>query len=205
MAVSELAVVNDALVRVGAETVPSFEDATAQALAVSTIYAHVRRRLLADHFWNFSLRSVIPPQLVLTSVQRRLLFGQYVYQMPADTLRVVGLESFSDFQLSADQLYTDDLLVAVSATNPNPPGVVYVADVAPSFWSPWFDELIVLELAAAFAIAITDQTGREAVYRSRADAYARRARALDSQQTPAIVYDLIRIYLENRGNPLAGN
>lgn len=204
MALSDLDVVNDALIRIGAETIPSFEDASATARATAQVYRTVRRRLLADHPWVFAIRSVIPAQLVLTSVQRRLLYGRYVYQMPSDLLRVMGLESFGDFQLSGDQLYTDDLMTAVTVTNPTPPGLVYVADVSPNLWAPWFDELIVLELAAAFAISITDQSGRAELYRGQADKQARRARAIDSQSTPPIVFDLNRIYLTRTANPLAG-
>lgn len=204
MATSALDVVNDALIRIGAETIPSFEDASATARATAQVYNTVRRRLLADHPWSFAVRSTIPTQLLLATVDRRLLHGRYAYQLPADLLRILGLESFGDFQVSGDQLYTDDLLTAVTTTNPRPPGLIYVSDAPPSFWAPWFDELIVLELAAAFAISITDQTARAETYKSMADRQARRARAIDSQTTPSIVFDLTRIYLARTPNPLAG-
>lgn len=179
---SELAIVNEALVRIGATPVASLSDLSAQSLAAANIFATVRDELLADFPWSFALRE---ERLARLSTRgERLLSGRYTHQVPAEALRVLGLLCYTPYQMAGDQIYSD-------AKDAN---LVYIARVPVSAWSSSFVKLMALELAAAFAITITDSSNRADMFYREAARLRARARSLDSQQTPARVLDLMRIY-----------
>jgi len=74
---------------------------------------------------------------------------------------------------------------------------------APS-WSAPFRKWVVLELASAFSVSLTDNQQRANFFYQQAWEQRRIARSIDSQQTPSYVFDLMRIYLKTQGNPLGG-
>lgn len=187
-----LALVNEALVRLGVPPLASLEDRTAQSLAAATLYQNVTDDLLSDHPWHFSLRETRLAQLSPDQLDLRLLGYKFVYQLPTDYLRVLGLSERGHYALAGDQLYTD----TKDAT------LVYVVRSEAREWPAYFRELVVFELAAAFAMTLTDSTSRADVFYRRAAQERPRARAIDSQQTPPYVFDLMRIYTARRNNPL---
>lgn len=192
---SSLEIANEALVRIGVPPVPSFDDATAQGLVLSALYAQTRRRCLADHPWAFALRESQLPKLVLSDPDLRLSEWDFVYQLPTDSLRVLGLKSFRTFAISGDQLYTHDAAARL----------VYVSDVDEPGWPAYFVHLVVLELAAALAISLTDSSSRADTFYVEARRERPRIRAIDSVQTPPFVFDLMRILAKRSYNPLAGS
>lgn len=188
---SDLEVVNEALVRIGASPIASMRDTSASALVASTLYATARDTALADFPWSFALRE--EPLVRLAQQGGRLEAEKYTYQVPTDSVRILGLCCRSPYRLSGDQLYTD----APEAT------LAYISRVEPSAWSAGFRRVVVLELAAAMAVAVTDSSARADVfYREAAHAIARQ-RSLDSQQTPPHVFDLMRVYA-SRGQNFGG-
>lgn len=189
---SDLAVVNEALVRLGVPPIASFSESSAQALTAQTVFKNVVRELTADHPWYFALREVTLPKLNLSESDTRFSGYEHVYQMPSDSVRVLGLKSLDRFQLAGDQLYTND----------DPAQLVYVRERNAEAWPPHFRKLVVLELAAAFAMTLTDNSGRATLFYNEANRYRPRCRALDSQQTPPQVFDLMRLYIRRTNNPL---
>jgi hypothetical protein len=193
MADNGLDLCNEALVRIGTKPLGSFADMTAQGMAAASIYRRVKRSLLADHPWSFTIRECNPAEILPSS--RRILYGKHVYQLPPDVLRVIGLRSKDYYELSADQLYTDQPPCTVNT--------LYVANVDESFFKPWFEELLVAELCVAFATSVTDNPDRAKIYESRLNNNMKaRARSIDSQQMPPAVYDLMKIYVQWSNNPL---
>jgi len=189
-----LSIVNQALVRIGAEPIASFNDQDAQALAVSELYTTVSRRMLASHPWYFALKGALLGRVSLPTGEHKLFNKfEYLYQLPTDNVRVLGLESYDRFRLAGQRLYTND----------KTPALVYVADVSPSGWAPYFEDLVVHELAAALAIAVTDTTSRADLYQAYTREHMRMARAINGQQTPVEIYELMQIYLRQSYNPLA--
>jgi hypothetical protein len=192
MAVSFLDLVNEALVRIGAAPVGSLAEFSAQSLAASTVAENVTQSMIADHPWAFALREKPLGEIVVADVDRRWQAFERVYQVPNDCLRVVGLSSGSPYQLAGDQIYTSCRHAEL----------VYIAETAPSTWPAYFRQALVYELAAAFAISVTDSANRAQLFYREAQQYKRRARALDSQQVPPRVFDLMRIYTQTPQNPL---
>jgi hypothetical protein len=190
---NDLAIINEALVRIGVNPLASLSDAGAQALTASTIYTNVKQELLSDHPWYFALREQRLAKLSLQQDELRFSGWRYVYQMPADRIRVLGLRSYDRYQLSGDQLYADD----------RDARLVYVSDAPEQTWPPYFRELVVFGAAAAFAISLTDNTQRADLMYAQEQRLRSRARAIDSQQTPPQVFNLMRIYVRRTTNPLS--
>lgn len=191
---TDLDIVNQALVRIGAEPVASLNVSTAQALAASTLYDTVVKRMLAETPWTFALKGALLPEIVPpTNSYQPFNRYEYVFQLPSDTIRVLGLESLCRFQMAQDRLYTND----------KHPRLVYVADVASSYFPAYFEDLVVHELAASFAISVTDTTSRADLYQSYVRRMKPRAMSIDAQQTPPEVFDLMRVYARISYNPIS--
>jgi hypothetical protein len=152
----------------------------------------VRKELLADHPWSFALREARLPQIVLPESELRFSGYKYTYQLPTDYIRVLGLQERTPYRLAGNQLYTD----AKSAY------LVYVADVDPPSWPAYFRHVVVLQLAATFALTLTESSNRADLFYREARQARARARSIDSQQTPPFVYDLMRVYTRRSVNPL---
>lgn len=190
---SDLAVVNEALVRIGVPPIASFSEQSAQALTAQTIYRNVVDELIADHPWYFALREVTLAKLEVDDEDRWYRGYKYVYQLPSDAMRILGLRSLDRYELAGDQLYTDD----------RHGDLVYIRQRGAEAWPPHFRRLAVFELAAAFAMTLTDSANRAQMMQNEAARYRPRARAIDSQQTPPQVFNLMRIYTRRSTNPLA--
>lgn len=192
MPASYLDIVNEALVRVGAAPVASLAEFDAQSLAAETLADNIIETMIADHPWSFALREKPLGEIVVADQDRRWQSFSRVYQLPGDVMRVVGLSSGSRYQIAGDQLYTDC----------QDAGLVYVVKTQPSTWPPYFRQALVYELAASFAISVTDSANRAQLFYREAEVYKRRARSIDAQQVPAKVFDLMRIYTQTPANPL---
>jgi len=190
---SRLEVINDGLVRLGVPPLASLSDQSAQAVAADSIYTTIADAALAEHPWSFAYRQKRLPKLNLNTEELRASDFSYVYQLPTDYLRVLGLRSYEFYQLAGDQLYTND----------KDAHVVYVARVDEPAWPAYFAKLISFQFAAAVAITLTEQTSRAELMFQLADRQRRMARSIDSLQTPPHVFNLMRIYTKRSHNPLA--
>ena len=89
MAQSETQIMNSALIKLGAEVILSPNDESDRARVMKTQYPISRNKLLRSHPWNFAIEyaslAVIDPKP--TQVWE---YG-YVYNLPADCLRPLGL------------------------------------------------------------------------------------------------------------------
>ncbi len=190
---SRLEVINDGLVRLGVPPLASLSDQSAQAVAADSIYTTISDAALSEHPWSFAYRQKQLPKLDINSTDLRASDFDYVYQLPTDYLRVLGLRSHDFYQLAGDQLYTNDKNAHV----------VYVARVPESTWPSYFVKMISFQFAGAVAITLTEQTSRAQLMFQLADQQRRMARSIDSLQTPPHVFNLMRIYTKRTNNPLA--
>ena len=84
MARSKVDICNNALRRLGQNTIVSLSEDSPQARLCNQIYDSVRDSLLAEHPWNFAMERASLAQLSSTPD-----FGfDYEYQLPSDCLRV---------------------------------------------------------------------------------------------------------------------
>jgi hypothetical protein len=191
---TDLEVVNEALVKIGASPIASLQDVGAQATAARVAYSTVVGTLLAQTPWYWALKRVQLPEVSLADGEFDE-FDQFdhIYQLPSDLVRSIGLASCEPFALIRDKLHTDD----------NDPVLVYVFRAEVTRWPDYFRDLVVKTLAGELAISVTDSSNRANLWLSRADVARPRAMAIDAQQTPNEVLDLMRIYTRGTTNPLA--
>jgi|SRR5690625_672258 len=189
---AHLEVVNEALIKLGASPIASMSDAGAQATAARALFRTTYTRLLAETPWYWALNKVELPKLASVDYHAFDRF-EYVYQLPSDLIRSVGLDCYCAFRVMGDRLYT----------NADPAALLYVADTQAEKWPGYFRELVVDSLASRMAISVTDSTNRAVYWSDQANNSRARAMAIDAQQTPPEILNLMRIYMRRHPNPLA--
>lgn len=191
---SDLSIINEGLVRLGVPPLASLADQSAQAISVASIYDNIRDEIMADFPWAFAVKQKVLASLAISPSSFRMKGYKYAYQLPADNLRILGLNNYSHFALSGDQVYTDD----DNAT------LLYIYRAPVGMWPPYFVELVAIELAAALSMTLTDSSSRAELFYRLAGRNRQRARSIDSQQTPNEVFQTVRAYSRRHSNWLRG-
>lgn len=176
MALSDIALCSRALLMIGATSIASFDEGTAEAEVAANLYPSVRDAVLSSHPWNFALRQVWLARLVATPTAD---FGN-AYQLPGDCLRTLsaGANARSrglPFRVVGDTLHSDSDEVVLT----------YVARVDEAYFPAFFSQALIARLAAEFCLPLTESTSRaEFLYRLAEDE-GRRARLADAQEDSA--------------------
>jgi len=97
---SNLSLINEALVRIGVNPLASFDDLSAQALTASNIYDETRDRCLSEHPWSFALKEEALSKLTEGSYTPNFLQYEHAFQLPVDALRVLGFWDRSRFMIA---------------------------------------------------------------------------------------------------------
>jgi hypothetical protein len=166
-----LSLINSALVRIGETPLPSISENSAGGNAASVLYDDIKNECLARHPWRFALKETDLSELASGSYSDE---WDHVYNPPTDLLRPLGLVSRMEFQWIGEEFYTRDS----DAT------LIYIRSVGESYFPPWFIAAMVVELAASFCIAVTEDTTKYQLLQDRADRVLwPRARSQDSQSS----------------------
>lgn len=181
MALSDIGLCARALVRIGAAPITSFDGETAESEIAGILYATVRDALLSSYPWTFASGQVELAQLGTMPVADY----QYAYQLPNDYLRAISCGSGGagrgvQYRIARDALHTD----SDSAT------LTYIFRPDEAEFPPYFDQALIVRLAAEFCIPVTESTSRaETLFRLAEKEFAR-ARQIDAQQdTPNKIDD----------------
>ena len=165
--------------KIGAATIASFDEGSAEAEVAANLYPSVRDALLSAHPWNFATGQMSLPRLAAVPVAD----FSHAYQLPADFLRAlsagVGGQGFGvSYRIAENRLHADaDGLV-----------LTYIFRPDEMAFPPFFDQALIARLAAEFCIPLTESTTRaELLYRLAEDEF-RRAKLADGQQdTPQAI------------------
>ena len=185
MALSPIALSSRALLKLGASSVASFDDGTAEAEIAGNLYGGVRDALLSTHPWNFATGQVTLARLGSNPVADYA----YAFQLPADFLRALsvghgGAGRGVIYRIAEHRLHTDSPDVVLS----------YIFRPVESEFPPFFAQLLVARLAAEFCIPLTESTSRADSLLKIFEADLRRARNIDAQQdTPGRIEDFTLI------------
>ncbi len=180
MALSSLAICSRALLKIGATTVASFDEGTAEAEVAANLYPSTRDALLSLYPWSFATGQMTLARLAAEPVADYA----HAYQLPADFLRALSAGSGRgrglDYRINERRLHSDAPEVVLT----------YIFRPDESAFPPFFDQVLIARLAAEFCIPLTENTSRaESLYRL-AEEELRRARLIDAQQdTPGRVED----------------
>ena len=162
-----------ALVKLGAQTIASFDEATAEANICAQLYEPTLESLLAAYPWRFALTKTELPQLTTTPVADY----QYAYQLPNDCVRVLSAgngykSSGLGYKIVNNTLHTNADKVIIS----------YIARPSESNFPPFFSNALIAKLAAELCLPLTESTARTEYMYKRAEEELRVAKLTDSQQ-----------------------
>jgi len=189
MALSSIALCSRALLKLGADTIISFDEGTAEAEIAANLYPTIRDSMLSAYPWSFALGQSVLAQLTTAPVAD----FQYAYQLPPDLLRVIsagtgGAGRGSVYRIAERRLHT------------NAPEAVltYIFRPAEVDFPPFFDQVLIARLAAEFCIPVTGSTSRSDALAKSAEGELRRAKLIDAQQeSPSCVEDFTLIDVRN--------
>ena len=181
MALSALALCSRALLKIGATTIASFDEGTAEAEVAANLYPSVRDALLSAYPWSFATAQTPLPRLAAAPAAD----FAHAFQLPPDFLRALsagtgGQGRGAVYRITEHRLHS------------NTPEVVltYVFRPNESVFPPFFDSALIARLAAEFCIPLTENTSRTELLFKLAEAEMRAARLTDAQQdTPSSFQD----------------
>jgi hypothetical protein len=172
MALSALAMCSRALLKIGASTIASFDEGTAEAEVAANLYPSVRDALL------FATGQAILPRLAAIPVADYA----HAFQLPADFLRALSAGHSGQgnatrgsgvaYRIAENRLHADvDSIV-----------LTYIFRPSDEALPPFFASCLIARLAAEFTIPLTENTSRAQLLFELSDREFRSARLTDSQQ-----------------------
>lgn len=185
MALSSIELCSSALVKLGAESISSFDDGSAEARVASRLYPLLRDALLSTHPWSFATRQ---SELARLAEVPTTTF-EYAYQLPNDFLKALSAGNGGRgrglvYQLVNRQLHTDA----------EPVVLTYVFRPSEGDFPAYFNAALVTRLAAEFCLPLTENSSRAERLSRLAEAELKVAKLVDSQQdTPPRVEDFTLI------------
>lgn len=185
MVKSAIDLCSQALVRLGAEPISSFEEGTAEADTADALYPGVRDECLSAHPWSFATGQAELERLTAVPVADYA----HAYQLPNDLLRVVsagedGRGRGIAYRIHEGRLHSDAERVTLT----------YIFRADETAWPAFFGNVVVQKLAAAFAVPLTDSTSAAEASARAAEIALRQAKGLDAQQaTPKAFEDFTLI------------
>ncbi len=177
-----------ALIKIGANTISSFDEGTAEAEVASNLYGSTRDAVLSAHPWSFATGQMTPPKLAASP----LADFDCAYQLPNDFLRVLSLGE-TDRQTGRGAFYR----IHEQRIHTNTDGVLltYIFRPDESIFPAFFNNALIARLSAEFSLPLTENTARTEVLFRQADRTFRQAKLIDSQQqTPAVFQDFTLIH-----------
>lgn len=180
MSISAIALCSKGLLKIGTNSISSFEDGTTESEVAQSLYPGVRDAFLSSYPWNFATAEISLSQLVGEPVAG----FSYAYQLPADFLRALSagdaLQSRGmNYRILEKRLHSNDQKVILR----------YIFRPRPENFPPWFSQLIITQLASEFAIPIADSVSKMEAYAKSADKLFQSAKLIDSQETPAEIIE----------------
>jgi len=171
MATSVVQIVNNALVKIGANAILTLTEDSEAARAANLIYEQVRDACIRDHVWNFAVNRV---ELAQNSVAPAFGFA-YQYNVPSDCLRVLQMENMDMFyKIESGKLLTDEGTAKI----------LYLARVEDvNLFDAMFVEALSARLAAELSVTLSESN---TLYSNMMEMYQRKvadARSMDAQES----------------------
>ncbi|MCU0888975.1 MAG: hypothetical protein MUC64_13365 [Rubritepida sp.] len=176
MALTALELCSRALLRLGAQTIASFDEGTAEAEVAAGLYEGTRDALLSAHPWSFATGQAVLPRL---AGQPAADF-RHAFQLPPAFLRALSAGASSmgrglTYRLLEDRLHCDAEQVTLT----------YIFRPNESVFPAFFAAALVARLSAEFCIPLTESPTRAQLLFNQAEQELRGARRADSQQATA--------------------
>lgn len=168
---TEIRISSNALILLGDEPISDYNGAGAGSVSSSNLFRPTYISLLSSYPWGFARK-----YKKLARLSEAPIDGyQYKFALPPEMLRLVDCSS-SRFDLMGGNLLSDEQEVTID----------YVADVAVDLAPEYFSTALELLLAEKLAVPVTGDLDKASYYKREAGLYIKKARFLDSTQTPTI-------------------
>lgn len=190
-AVSNVAICNLALTRIGQRTIESLTEQSQQAQVCNANYELLRDMVLAEFPWRFAVKEAT---LAIVSGETSNQYS-YIYQKPADMLRALYLSR--DFTTNNNSTVGTQLMYYANGALPveyqvagdrilsdmNPAILRYIYRVTdPTTFSSLFTDALAWRIAAEVVMSITGNTNMAQFASQMYAQQARRAIAVESSQ-----------------------
>jgi hypothetical protein len=174
LAQSKVALVNLALVKIGAKRISSFTENTPEARAVNAIYDDIRDEVLTEHLWSFAQKRAVLATLSTTPVMTEDGMT-IVYAKPSDFLKL-NFVSDSNAIVKVEQ---DGILSDTTGLK-----IIYTARIDdPTKYFPQFVSALACRLAVELCYNLIESaTKAQALMEEYEKIKLPRAIAIDSQQ-----------------------
>ena len=173
MALTPIGLCSRALIKIGAGSITSFNDGTAEAEVADALYGSTRDALLSGNSWSFATTQAT---LALLADPPLGDYG-FAHALPADFLRAPSAGSPGrgrglGYRIVGTTLQSDADQVTLT----------YVYRPPETAFPPFFDQVVIARLAAEFCLPLTENSSRAEVLAKLAEMEFRRARLIDNQQ-----------------------
>jgi hypothetical protein len=178
-------VINRALIKIGANTIASPDEASEQARKALLVFQTTAQNEMRRQAWNFAKRrAVLAPLATATGGDD----FDNSYNLPSDCLRLITLNGNWVFSSIREVAYGSAPYYAIEGrtlqTDDTAASIVYVADVSGdvSFWDAAFVEVMACRLALELVQAITkNQSLKQSLKQDYAEALkeAKRTNAIE--------------------------
>ncbi len=173
MTTTSIDICAQSLIKIGANTISSFEDGSAEARVAAALYDPTKDGLLSSHPWTFATKFADLAQ----TTDEPLADYDYVSQLPSDVLRIIsaGYSTTSqglEYKIIGDKLYANAEDVKMK----------YIARVSEEYLPAFFQNVLRLKLSAEFAPILTENLTLADFLGKQADKELKSARLIDSQQ-----------------------
>ncbi|WP_151767933.1 hypothetical protein [Acinetobacter oleivorans] len=171
MTTTDVSICNQALNRIGAKSIISFDENTENARRCRALYAPARQTLLRMHPWSFAKRRI---QLAPSAI--RPAFGyQNAFPLPSDFLRVYSTGQI-DYEIEGRNILADADLI----------NLIYIADEQnEEIWDSIFRTCMALYLVRDLAKPITGSNAEADSAWAALKDMIKQARAINGQERPA--------------------
>lgn len=167
---STVEIANQALIRVGAESIISLGDANERARAVNASWPFVRREVLRSHSWNSATTRT---QLAELAIAPSWGFDS-AYQVPSDSLRILEVDTDYQWRIEGDHILVD----GTGELN-----IRYLKDETDTEkYDGELTDVMVLRLAVEIVERITDSTTKRSALLQEYQALMMEARGDDGEE-----------------------
>jgi len=177
---TDVSICSKALLKVGAQTITSFEDGGGEAEDAANLYPLVRDSLLSAYPWSFAILQKRLARLDTTP----LADYQYAYQLPADCLRIISAGTGNRGRGAEYRIYENKIY-----TNAEELIVTYISRIDENIFPSFFQEALVAALAYEFCLPLTESTSRAEHLQKRAEDILKHAKLTDSQQATPLKFE----------------
>lgn len=174
---SEPAICNRALEKLGAAKITALTDNTREGRACNRVFGPLRDMLLASHPWNFAVKRVN-----LAAAATTPAWGfTYEFPLPADYLHLLEVDNTRDFRIESSDV--GEPVIRCDDAGPLFIRYIYKVDDSARF-AALFDEALASVIAHELAEELTQSSTKKEALKDDARRALQLAKTRDAQENP---------------------